>query len=409
MANVRFNPRRDSRGGLIAIQEIHVMAEQFSEQVRAVFELARQEAAHLNHNFVGTEHLLLALLQETTGLSGEALKMLGLDAGEVRHEVEKLIARGPTAVSNDNLPFTPRAKRVIEYAQQEAMLVNQKQISADHLLLGLFREPDGVAARVLENLGFELTEVRAEVLKIRLEQMKLVERIVRPVRAGIARKRKMREELLAHLESIYTEELSRLSDPAEALKAAAKRFGDSSELAREFQKSLPASQRVAARIERWFGWRAGESAERFVLRQALLTFVLMGLIICLPATYLLLKGAALPAWSGLRIVGSLVGFTAVSQFLLGVLYLRLRDALLGPPWAVRSRRRAMLIDLLIVLSVLACGFGFVALGTADLEWAVQGPVFFIIGLLTVAGYHLLARSRGPLEIADTCWASLSLD
>ena len=185
-------------------------------------------------------------------MSGEALKMLGLDAGEVRHEVEKLIARGPTAVSNDNLPFTPRAKRVIEYAQQEAMLVNQKQVSAD---TSATRPVPRAGWRGGESSGkprrLKLTEIRAEVLKTRLDANEIGRKdcAADSRRHRTANAKNASEELLAHLESIYTEELSSLSDPAEALKAAAKRFGDSSELAREFQRSLSGSDRIGYRME----------------------------------------------------------------------------------------------------------------------------------------------------------------
>ena len=117
-------------------------------------------------------------------------------------------ARTPSLLSE--IPLTPRAKVAIEIAAEEARDANQKQVDAAHLLLGLLREPDGVAAKVLVGLGLDLIEVREAVLKIRHEQMKLVERTVRPVHASVARKRKMREELLAHLTGIYEEELTAL-------------------------------------------------------------------------------------------------------------------------------------------------------------------------------------------------------
>ncbi len=143
-----------------------------------------------------------------------------------------------------HLPLTPRAQRVIEIARQEATNLNQREVGTEHLMVALMLEPSGVAGQALRNLGLKLHLVAPEVLKIRIAQMKIVERAVRPVQASTARKRKMREELLAHLTEIFEEELASTRNPAAALDAAAKRFGDPSELAGELSSALPWMERV---------------------------------------------------------------------------------------------------------------------------------------------------------------------
>src|SRR4051794_18844817 len=193
-----------------------------TEPARTILSLAQREARQLNHEYVGTEHVLLALLVDRP----LALAGLGVGTETVRDEITKLVSRGPAAVTPAELPLTPRARRVLAHAETEARTLNQGAVEPDHLLLGLISEPDGVAGKVLRNLGLDLARVRSERLKVHLEQMRLVERVVRPVRAGIKHKRKMREELLAHLAGIYDEEQALLNDPPAALEAAARRLGD---------------------------------------------------------------------------------------------------------------------------------------------------------------------------------------
>lgn len=146
------------------------------------------------------------------------------------------------------------------------------------------------------------------------------------------------------------------------------------------------------------------------MRQTILTFAIMAIAFCIPVIYMLIYSGGRLAWAELRSPAGLLLFTPGSQFLLEVSYLKLRDALLGPPWARKSFKRVMVIDSLILLIVLACGFGFITLSTGDLNWAARlSPVFLIIGLLTAFGYHHMARSRGPVEISDTYWACLKLE
>ena len=128
--------------------------------------LANQEAQRFNHEYIGTEHILLGLVKEGSGVGANVLKNLDIDLRKVRLEVEKLVKSGPEMVTMGKLPQTPRAKKVIEYAIEEARNLNHNYVGTEHLLLGLLREHDGVAAQVLMNLGLKLEEVREEVLNL---------------------------------------------------------------------------------------------------------------------------------------------------------------------------------------------------------------------------------------------------
>src|SRR5271170_3478694 len=142
------------------------MFERFTDRARKVMALANQEAQRFNHEYIGTEHILLGLVKEGSGVGANVLKTLDVDLRKVRLEVEKLVKSGPDMISMGKLPQTPRAKKVIEYAIEEARNLNHNYVGTEHLLLGLIREHDGVAAQVLRNLGLKLEEVREEVLNI---------------------------------------------------------------------------------------------------------------------------------------------------------------------------------------------------------------------------------------------------
>ncbi|MEO1534098.1 MAG: ATP-dependent Clp protease ATP-binding subunit [Planctomycetota bacterium] len=142
------------------------MFERFTDRARKVMALANQEAQRFNHEYIGTEHILLGLVKEGSGVGANVLKALGVDLRKVRLEVEKLVKQGPEMVTMGKLPQTPRAKKVIEYAIEEARNLNHNYVGTEHLLLGLLREHDGVAAQVLRNLGLKLEEVREEVLNL---------------------------------------------------------------------------------------------------------------------------------------------------------------------------------------------------------------------------------------------------
>jgi len=129
-------------------------------------QLANQEAQRFNHEYIGTEHILLGLVKEGSGVAANVLKNLDVDLRKIRIEVEKIVQTGPDMVTMGKLPQTPRAKKVIEYAMDEARNLNHNYVGTEHLLLGLLREQEGVAAQVLMNLGLKLEDVRDEVLNL---------------------------------------------------------------------------------------------------------------------------------------------------------------------------------------------------------------------------------------------------
>ncbi|MBK7750552.1 MAG: ATP-dependent Clp protease ATP-binding subunit [Candidatus Obscuribacter sp.] len=141
------------------------MFERFTEKAIKVIMLAQEEARRLGHNFVGTEQILLGLIGEGTGIAAKTLKSMGVNLKDARQEVEKIIGRGSGFVAVE-IPFTPRAKRVLELSWDEARQLGHNYIGTEHLLLGLIREGEGVAARVLENLGVDLTKVRSHVIRL---------------------------------------------------------------------------------------------------------------------------------------------------------------------------------------------------------------------------------------------------
>src|ERR687892_634096 len=142
------------------------MYERFTDRARKVMQLANQEAQRFNHEYIGTEHVLLGLIKEGSGVAANVLKNLDVDLRKIRLEVEKLVQSGPDMVTMGKLPQTPRAKKVIEYSMEEARNLNHNYVGTEHILLGLLREQEGVAAQVLINLGLKLEEVREEVLNL---------------------------------------------------------------------------------------------------------------------------------------------------------------------------------------------------------------------------------------------------
>lgn len=141
------------------------MFERFTEKAIKVIMLAQEEARRLGHNFVGTEQILLGLIGEGTGVAAKVLKSMGVNLKDARIEVEKIIGRGSGFVAVE-IPFTPRAKRVLELSLEEARQLGHNYIGTEHLLLGLIREGEGVAARVLENLGVDLSKVRTQIIRM---------------------------------------------------------------------------------------------------------------------------------------------------------------------------------------------------------------------------------------------------
>src|SRR4029079_15445028 len=138
----------------------------FTPRAQQVLALARKEADRFNHNFVGTEHLLLGLLSLGQGTAVNVLKKMGVDLETARMEVEKQVGTGPDQKMIGNIPYTPRVKRVFDLAVKEAATLNFTYVGTECILLGLIREGDGVAARVLKNLDVDLEKVRTEILRI---------------------------------------------------------------------------------------------------------------------------------------------------------------------------------------------------------------------------------------------------
>src|ERR1700754_5160625 len=142
------------------------MYERFTDRARKVMQLANQEAQRFNHEYIGTEHVLLGLIKEGSGVAANVLKNLDVDLRKIRLEVEKLVQSGPAMVTMGKLPQTPRAKKVIEYSMEEARNLNHNYVGTEHLLLGLLREHDGAAAELLAILGLKFDDVRQETLNL---------------------------------------------------------------------------------------------------------------------------------------------------------------------------------------------------------------------------------------------------
>ena len=141
------------------------MFERFTDRARRVVVLAQEEARMLNHNYIGTEHILLGLIHEGEGVAAKALESLGISLEGVREQVEEIIGQGQTAPAG-HIPFTPRAKKVLELSLREALQLGHNYIGTEHILLGLIREGEGVAAQVLQKLGADLNRVRQQVIQL---------------------------------------------------------------------------------------------------------------------------------------------------------------------------------------------------------------------------------------------------
>lgn len=142
------------------------MFDRFTDRARKVMGYARQASDRLKHDHIGTEHILLGLVEEGSGVAVEVLKNLDIDPERVRMEVEKRVKCGPEAGTIGQMPFTKRARKVLDYAVEEARGMGHKYIGTEHLLLGLLREKEGKAVEILTSLGVQIEDVRCEVLKL---------------------------------------------------------------------------------------------------------------------------------------------------------------------------------------------------------------------------------------------------
>jgi ATP-dependent Clp protease ATP-binding subunit ClpC len=141
------------------------MYEHFTDHAQMAMRQAEQEARRLKHEYVGTEHLLLGVVHQRSGIACNILKDLGVDARKVAHEVEKIVQTGRDPISTDKLPLTPRGRKVVGHAMEEARRLRQDYVGTPHLLLGLWLEDEGVAAQILMNLGVGLEALREEAAK----------------------------------------------------------------------------------------------------------------------------------------------------------------------------------------------------------------------------------------------------
>jgi ATP-dependent Clp protease ATP-binding subunit ClpC len=141
------------------------MFERFTDRARRVVVLAQEEARMLNHNYIGTEHILLGLVHEGEGVAAKALESLGISREAVRQQVEEIIGQGRHAPSG-HIPYTPRAKKVLELSLREALQLGHKYIGTEHILLGLIREGEGVAAQVLVHLGADGSSTRRKIIEV---------------------------------------------------------------------------------------------------------------------------------------------------------------------------------------------------------------------------------------------------
>jgi ATP-dependent Clp protease ATP-binding subunit ClpC len=189
------------------------MFERFTDRARRVVVLAQEEARLLNHDYIGTEHILLGLIHEREGVAARALTGLGISLEAVRAQVEEIIGQGESAPTG-HIPFTPRAKKVLELSLREALQLSHNYIGTEHILLGLVREHDGVAAQVLAEQGADLDAVRQEVVR----QLMLVG----GDRAAATKPPK--ERLVADIEALY-EEIVRLAREVDRLTELLRRHG----------------------------------------------------------------------------------------------------------------------------------------------------------------------------------------
>ncbi len=205
------------------------MFERFTDRARRVVVLAQEEARMLNHNYIGTEHILLGLIHEGEGVAAKALESLGISLDAVRQQVEEIIGQGQQAPSG-HIPFTPRAKKVLELSLREALQLGHNYIGTEHILLGLIREGDGVAAQVLMKLGADLNRVRQQVIQLLHGGAGAAEEAeIGAAAGGIGRReRRQLSEVIRRVESIQT----RLS----AVEGRAGTGPDTSDLDRELAK-----------------------------------------------------------------------------------------------------------------------------------------------------------------------------
>ena len=176
------------------------MFERFTDRARRVVVLAQDEARTLSHDYIGTEHILLGLIREDGGVAARALESLGITEEAARRQVQEITGRGQQDPPGGHIPFTPRAKKILQLSMREAIALGHAYIGTEHILLGLVREDDGAAVRVLNGLGVDAVRVRQQV--IRLVSARRVQADPGTGRAAGRGKRKLLAELRGHLDSL---------------------------------------------------------------------------------------------------------------------------------------------------------------------------------------------------------------
>lgn len=386
------------------------MIKNLSDQARHVLTLAEEEARHFQHEYIGTEHLLLGLVKQEAGVAASVLRSLGFNPATVHHEIDRLVQPGPVAITTKELPLTPRAQQTLAFAEEEARMVGQAVVDTEHLLLGLLREPDGVAGMILRKCGLQVEEIGAEIFKIRHLQMKIVERAVRPLHADSARKRKMRDELLSHLSAIYDDELARHNDPLAAVEAAAQRFGNPSELTVELQMTVPRRERWEYQFELLFGWHAPETAMRWMTRVAVQLCALMIGVCALVALIAFREfGWNYSVWLTLRPLVAAAIVLPISIASTGICYYKMRDHMFGVFGSRKSWKHVIAWAALMAISLVWSGFVFIAVSYGSIDTAQSLVVPFLgAGILWAASTLIAVKFFGPQEIRDTMWALLDL-
>lgn len=243
------------------------------------------------------------------------------------------------------------------------------------------------------------------------ELMVQVERAVRPVRASSRCKDRMREELLTHLTGIYEEERARLGDGAAALAQAVQRFGDPAELTRELQESVSRAEVIGFVFERWFGWRAPESAARYTMRLAVRIFCAVAVLsLIVIATVVAIAGPGIDLLARLRLAASFGIIASADVFILGLLYFKMRDRLCGGLGVRRSWPRAAGLGILAALAVQASGLAFTLLGIRSVETSLDLFVHWLPGVVfTPIWFAIYGLKCGPREIRHTEWACLDIE
>ena len=237
------------------------MFERFTDRARRVIVLAQEEARMLNHNYIGTEHLLLGLIHEGEGVAAKVLESLGISLEDMRQQVEEIIGQGQQAPPA-HIPFTPRAKKVLELSNQEARQLGHRYIGTEHILLGLIREGDGVAAQVLVQRGAALDRVRQQVTHLLFGHQaeeavaaRSAERELRLLPGVQARMREIEQRLAAIEQRVGTgPDTSDLDEQIEVVRTGIEAAVEALELAlaaslRDRQRELLAGK--AARQEQW--------------------------------------------------------------------------------------------------------------------------------------------------------------